>query len=48
MIKFLITLVLFVNTKTAGGGDYLSWEELKQIADEAIEIGNHSLFTYFQ
>ncbi|MBE9491299.1 MAG: polysaccharide deacetylase family protein [Bacteroidetes bacterium] len=40
--EFGYPATLFVNTKTAGGGDYLSWEELKQIADEAIEIGNHS------
>ncbi len=33
---------LFVSTDTVGGGDYLSWQELKVLQDEGVEIGNHS------
>ena len=33
---------LFVSTDAAGGGDYLSWQELKALQGEGVEIGNHS------
>jgi peptidoglycan/xylan/chitin deacetylase (PgdA/CDA1 family) len=33
---------LFVNTGEVGGAEYLDWEELRQLAREGIEIGNHS------
>ena len=33
---------LFVSTDSVGGGGYLSWQELKQLQDEGVEIGNHS------
>ncbi len=40
--SFNCKATLFVNTETVGGGDYLSWEELKKLQKEGIEIGNHS------
>ena len=33
---------LFVSTDTVGGGDYLSWQEIKALQGEGVEIGNHS------
>ncbi len=33
---------LFINTESVGGGSYLTWEELKKLVYEGIEIGNHS------
>jgi len=33
---------LFVNTGEVGGPDYLNWEELRRLAREGVEIGNHS------
>ncbi|MCK4507222.1 MAG: polysaccharide deacetylase family protein, partial [Desulfuromonadales bacterium] len=33
---------LFVSTDTVGGGEYLSWQELRLLQDAGIEIGNHS------
>ena len=33
---------LFVSTDNVGGGDFLNWEELRQLRDEGVEIGNHS------
>lgn len=32
---------LFVTTGTVGGGDFLTWDELKAIASAGIEIGHH-------
>ena len=36
------TATLFVNTDAVGSTGYLSWDELRAIAGEGIEIGNHS------
>jgi peptidoglycan/xylan/chitin deacetylase (PgdA/CDA1 family) len=33
---------VFVNTGEINGPDYLSWEELRRLAAEGVEIGNHS------
>ncbi len=33
---------LFVNSGEMDGPDYLSWEELRRLSEEGIEIGNHS------
>ncbi|MEJ2199492.1 MAG: polysaccharide deacetylase family protein [Desulfuromonadaceae bacterium] len=33
---------LFVNTAAVGSQDYLSWDEIRALAAEGIEIGNHS------
>jgi peptidoglycan/xylan/chitin deacetylase (PgdA/CDA1 family) len=31
-----------VNTETIGSGDYLSWDELRELRNYGIEIGNHT------
>jgi peptidoglycan/xylan/chitin deacetylase (PgdA/CDA1 family) len=33
---------LFINTETVGGGDYMNWEEMKDVIHSNIEIGNHT------
>ncbi|MGK2905453.1 MAG: polysaccharide deacetylase family protein [Desulfuromonadales bacterium] len=33
---------LFVSTDAVGGGGFLSWQELKVLQAEGVEIGNHS------
>ena len=33
---------LFVSTDTVGDGGYLSWQELRMLQAEGVEIGNHS------
>jgi len=33
---------LFVNTGEVGGTEYLGWDELRRLAGEGVEIGNHS------
>lgn len=33
---------LFVNTETVGGGSYMSWDQIKEVEEKGIEIGNHS------
>jgi len=33
---------LFVSTDTVGGGGYLSWQELRGLQEQGVEIGNHS------
>jgi len=33
---------LFVSTDTVGEGDYLSWQELRELQRDGVEIGNHS------
>lgn len=40
--KYGLKATLFVNTETIGSGDYLDWNELKELLDYGIEIGNHS------
>lgn len=40
--EFGYRATLFVNSKTAGGGDYMSWKEIKAAMEKGIEIGNHS------
>ena len=40
--KYGIPLTLFVNTAAVGTHGYLSWKELKSLADEGVEIGNHT------
>ena len=39
---------LFVNTESVGWKDYLTWEQIKEISNQGIEIGHHShAHTYF-
>lgn len=35
-------VTLFVSTAVVGRPGYLSWEELRRLAEEGVEIGNHS------
>jgi peptidoglycan/xylan/chitin deacetylase (PgdA/CDA1 family) len=40
--KYGLKATLFVNTETIGSGDYLNWDQLKDLKNYGIEIGNHS------
>ncbi|HEY9006547.1 MAG TPA: polysaccharide deacetylase family protein [Ohtaekwangia sp.] len=40
--KYHVPATLFINTKTVGGGDYMSWAQLKDATDHNVEIGNHT------
>ncbi|MTI39275.1 polysaccharide deacetylase family protein [Fulvivirga lutimaris] len=40
--KYGFPSTLFINTKTVGGGDYMSWEEIKIAMGDNVEIGNHT------
>jgi len=40
--KYGFTATLFVNTETVGGSDYMDWNEIKEVEQAGIEIGNHS------
>lgn len=40
--KYGFPATLFINSESVGGGTYLSWDELKKIHEQGIEIGNHS------
>jgi peptidoglycan/xylan/chitin deacetylase (PgdA/CDA1 family) len=42
LIEFGYKATIFVNTETVGAGDYMTWEDLKAIQGEGIEIGNHT------
>lgn len=43
-----VKATLFINTKSVGWRDYLSWEQIKEISNDGIEIGHHShAHTYF-
>ncbi|MBN2644121.1 MAG: polysaccharide deacetylase family protein [Desulfuromonadaceae bacterium] len=35
-------VTLFVNTAAVGAGSYLTWDELRELHAEGVEIGNHS------
>jgi peptidoglycan/xylan/chitin deacetylase (PgdA/CDA1 family) len=40
--KYGLKATLFVNTETIGSGDYMNWDELREILEYGIEIGNHT------
>ncbi len=40
--EYGLKATLFMNTETVGSGDYLNWEEIRELANYGIEIGNHS------
>jgi peptidoglycan/xylan/chitin deacetylase (PgdA/CDA1 family) len=40
--KHKITATLYVNTETVGANDYMTWEQLKEVSEYGIEIGNHT------
>lgn len=46
--KYNCKATLFVNTESVGWGDYLSWNQLRELVKEGVEIGSHShKHTYF-
>jgi len=40
--KYGLKATLFVNSETVGSGDYLNWDQLKELHEYGIEIGNHT------
>ncbi len=40
--KYDIPVTLFVNTDAVGTSGYLNWDELRELASEGVEIGNHT------
>ncbi len=40
--KYKIPLTLFVNTAAVGTTGYLTWQELRELVAEGVEIGNHT------
>jgi len=39
--KFNVPATLFINTETVGG-DYMTWDELRDVVKSNVEIGNHT------
>ena len=37
-----VKATLFINTESVGWKDYLTWEQIKEISNQGIEIGHHS------
>lgn len=33
---------LYINTETVGGGDYMTWAQIKEAEGKGVEIGNHT------
>ncbi|MBL0745874.1 polysaccharide deacetylase family protein [Chryseolinea lacunae] len=40
--KYHAPATLFINTKTVGSGDFMTWADLKTCMDNQLEIGNHT------
>ena len=40
--KEKIPFTLFISTDTIGHKNYMSWEQIKELANKGVEIGNHS------
>jgi peptidoglycan/xylan/chitin deacetylase (PgdA/CDA1 family) len=40
--KYSMPATLFINTKTVGGGDYMSWAQLEEAVKNKVEVGNHT------
>ncbi|WP_321370975.1 polysaccharide deacetylase family protein [uncultured Desulfuromusa sp.] len=40
--RYGFPVTLFVNTDAVGTSGYLSWSELQELAEEGVEIGNHT------
>jgi len=40
--KYGMTGTLFINSKSVGAPDYMDWEQLKEVQEAGIEIGNHT------
>jgi peptidoglycan/xylan/chitin deacetylase (PgdA/CDA1 family) len=46
--QYAYPVTLFVSTASVGGNNYLTWQQLRQLHAEGVEIGNHShLHPYF-
>lgn len=46
--KNKVRATLFINTESVGWNDYLTWEQIREISNQGIEIGHHShAHTYF-
>jgi peptidoglycan/xylan/chitin deacetylase (PgdA/CDA1 family) len=42
LAKYETPATVFVNSESVGGGTYMTWDELRNIYKQGIEIGNHS------
>jgi peptidoglycan/xylan/chitin deacetylase (PgdA/CDA1 family) len=40
--KHGMAATLFINTKTVGGSDMMSWDDIKETMNSKVEIGNHT------
>lgn len=40
--KYNFHASIFIQTETVGGGDFMSWNQIREIQKAGIEIGNHS------
>ena len=40
--KYKCKATVFVNTESVGWGDYMTWQQLKELTGAGIEIGSHS------
>lgn len=40
--KYQMPATLFINTKSIGGADLMTWEQLKEVKAAGVEIGNHT------
>jgi peptidoglycan/xylan/chitin deacetylase (PgdA/CDA1 family) len=40
--KYKMKATLYVNTESVGWGDYISWDQLKELMEKGVEIGSHS------
>ena len=40
--KFDVPVSLFINTDSVGTPGYMTWDEIRQVAEEGVEIGNHT------
>lgn len=40
--KFDIPVSLFVNTDSVGTPGYMNWEQIREVAEQGVEIGNHT------
>jgi len=40
--QYKFPATLFINTETVGGSSYMNWDEVREVHDAGIEIGNHT------
>lgn len=40
--KYGFKATLFINSESVGGGSFMNWEDLAEVKNHGIEIGNHS------